>query len=805
MTPVEVQASGVHGPLYQAVLDAAATGGQSLMESLVRATRRALHEREAGARTIHERQGLVGAREYLNKHESALVERYALALPAALAAGGDRARPKVLQSVHFDQLELMDEQQIVERVELARAEQVVVLAVERSLAEFNPLMCAAAGFSTVRAERNPVRPELYVQALQTVMIPLQLSAAVRVNLMLHMSEALGTCLASLYSGWTEQLRGQGVLAAAYAVRPSAGGSGYSTTGSVHQGGDVVQGRVQPQYLSPQTILPAPSAVTGDARSGRTGRERRVPARHDESLLTLGKLRQLLSGELEPLNAALDPVQFAAQFAREFEGGLADSGAVPADFDATVPAAFEILQEMQQVEHVIERIGSRQAARNETPDPVGSSIDALRATLRDSAQGLGQSLSLEVVTLMVDNIANDERLLEPVQDIVRGLEPALLRLALVDPRFFSDKQHPARRLLQEITQRSLAYDVVGANGFDHFMDSIQHVVSRLSGLQIEDAQPFDQVLRELVRMWEDQRQTGPLESAVQALRHAEERNLLADKVARGIAARPEVQKMPAGVVDFLCGPWAQVVAHARLEDKRGSDDPGQYRELVIALLWSAQPGLTRNNIGKLTRLVPKLLGKLREGLALIDYPSVKTSEFFELLMNLHQQAFKSHSKPPQLRQSDEMLPVLPGQADSWVAPAEAEASGFMELPNALPPSPQSAATVGGAESDPRDAGALATAIDKAAMVSGDMSLPVGAWVELLVNGAWIRTQLSWASPHGTLFLFTSATGSTQSMTRRSRDKLLMAATMRVIADQTVVDGALDAVVQTAMHNSIDIRL
>ena len=90
-------------------------------------------------------------------------------------------------------------------------------------------------------------------------------------------------------------------------------------------------------------------------------------------------------------------------------------------------------------------------------------------------------------------------------------------------------------------------------------------------------------------------------------------------------------------------------------------------------------------------------------------------------------------------------------------------------------------------------------------SADALLPVGAWVEMQVNGAWVRTQLSWASPHGSLFLFTSAYGSTQSMTRRSRDKLLAAGTMRVVAGQPVVDGALDAVVQTAMLNSLDVKL
>jgi hypothetical protein len=74
----------------------------------------------------------------------------------------------------------------------------------------------------------------------------------------------------------------------------------------------------------------------------------------------------------------------------------------------------------------------------------------------------------------------------------------------------------------------------------------------------------------------------------------------------------------------------------------------------------------------------------------------------------------------------------------------------------------------------------------------------------VAGAWVRSQLSWASPQGTLFLFTSVYGSTQSITRRSRDKLLQSGHMRVVSGEAIVNTALDGVAQTAMQNSLDLR-
>jgi hypothetical protein len=82
------------------------------------------------------------------------------------------------------------------------------------------------------------------------------------------------------------------------------------------------------------------------------------------------------------------------------------------------------------------------------------------------------------------------------------------------------------------------------------------------------------------------------------------------------------------------------------------------------------------------------------------------------------------------------------------------------------------------------------------------LPLGSWIELKVQSQWVRTQLTWASPHGTLFLFTNAQGATQSMTRRSGDKLVAAGQLRVISNRPVVDGALNAVAQMALRNSVN---
>ena len=104
--------------------------------------------------------------------------------------------------------------------------------------------------------------------------------------------------------------------------------------------------------------------------------------------------------------------------------------------------------------------------------------------------------MEVVALMVDNIARDGRLLWPVQQFIRALEPALMQLALSDPRFFSHKEHAARRLLQDITDRSLAFNSPEAPGFQSFMRSLMNIAGPLATATIEGADDFEHVLQQL---------------------------------------------------------------------------------------------------------------------------------------------------------------------------------------------------------------------------------------------------------------------------------------------------------------------
>lgn len=801
-----------HLSLYQATVEEAAQGGAALMGRLVAAAGRALYTRELTARNVYEREALIASGKLLQSKAPDLCARYPKALLAAFGApdAQKKAAPLSMAEVHFDQLELMDEAQVQTSVALARAQQVAQLAVDVSLADLNTLICSALGLKTVRPESNPLRPQAYVGALNEVVEQMQLPTPTRLDWLGSMSEALGQELHALYQGVSDKLRAQGVVAAGYTVSPSTAplAAGVGVAGSVALDalplGQPSWSAAPAQAAAHRTPGPPSHAPLADATPA-------APARgEDDALLTLDKLRRLLAGEFDTPVPGGRVQDFAQQFARQFESGDSGLQGPVSDFSATVPAAFEALAEMKQVEQVVQRLEQRNDAGLAGTTDGDSSIEAIRDVLRRSATGVAQGLSLEVVTLMVDNIRRNPRLLEPVQRLVAEMEPALLLLSLVDPRFFTDKQHPARVLLQEITNRSLAYESVQASGFAEFMAILVHHVEPLSSATIENAEPFERVLAQLHQAWHqaEHDQEREREQAVRVLQHAEQRHLLAEKIARGIENHPDSVHVPEVVIDFLCGPWAQVVAQARINGARSAAD--KYQALISAMLWSTHPGLARKNIAKLTRLVPLLLATLREGLDTIRYPATRTSAFLETLMGLHQAVFRAASRPAQAESAPapQALPVDVSVAraqradggDPWVAPEEARASNFMEW-SELPALAQQGPPT--APPDGQDSGISGPLEDHPAQGSAQ-ELPVGSWVELWVDGKWVRTQLTWASPHGTLFLFTSVLGTTQSMTRRSLDKLVGAGQLRMVSGQTVVDGALDAVAQIALRNSLEVK-
>jgi hypothetical protein len=682
-----------------------------------------------GARRIagFQQAGTKTAIEGLAAGMKAVCSTYRTELTRIVYEGGGKEQVHA-EILRFEDLRLFEDAELDQSIEVARAQQEVSHAVSDVLPTLDSLMSTLLGWRTAQPGLNPLRPDVFVRALQSCLSVHVPDAAVREFLIAPAAGLLGANLRKLYRELVDWLLSCGVERA------------------VPLGGRVQQG------------------------SGATGAP--VVNSMAKTLLTLDRLRKLLAGDF-------------------------DTPVPRPDFLYTVPASMAMLQDMKQVDVLVQKLEQRAPAATPTPAP-----DMLKEPPPAAADAprLGLQLGEEVVRLMFDNLAQDKRLLPEFKRQLKAIEPAVLRLAEQDSRFFSERTHPARQFLDRVTQRSLAFTAESDPGWRRFLMTVEDAVRWLSS-KVIDADTFGELLDQLQSQWteHDQGLVQKREDAAKALLHAEQRNLLAQKLALEFVQATEGLEVADFVVDFLKGSWTQVVSEAQLSCADGSADPYGYRAVVDDLIWSVQKSTAaRGRAKRLVRMIPGLLAKLREGLNRIDYPPELTARFFNNLITIHRAAVhegrdaisKAAADAVEAQVSEFSASSLEA-AGIWLDSKEAQESGFVEdegYPTQQAAAPQEAVA---AQAAPPDA---------AAGRPGEWH--TGIWVELLVGREWVRAQLTWASPHSTLFMFTSQSGSAHSMSRRTLDRLWAQGQIKVVADRNVVDDALDQVAKAALKNSVD---
>lgn len=684
-------------PVFEQCLTEAMEATRQWVPAWLELLQRQLREREAMAPNYTERTALIDAYTALQRQREPVARHWLSALAEELEdAPTDLMGLPKRTSLRLDELELMGDDQVQEKVEIARVQQVVTMAAEDHFHEFTARLSTAQGFRAVNADANPLRATVFIETLTGALKALHVPAPVRARWLQVGAPSLGKALSELYQRLERLLSAQGVKPAGYNV-----------------------------VTAPESRAIVEEELLGPDLDG--------PMTEREALLTLDHLHQLLVGS----------------------------------------------------------------------DDVGG---------HPVSEEMTRSLAAEVVSLMMQRIAGDKRLLKPVRTQLQDMKPALLELARNNPRFFADRNNPARRLLDNVTANALAFTSEQEAGFSAFLGELRRTVNELRrpGGKLEERFPTQ--LDRLRRSQDDAVPRGEVEArgrAMQTLMRVEQRQLLAEKVAEEFRARPDYPKAPGPVRRFLTGVWAQVVAKARIDESErpsllsGDSEAKRFVDILTDLLWSCQLAQASQNRPRLVKVIPPVLRTLRDGLDSIDYPREKVEAFFQTLMGLHEAAYKTqrNERPaaatapepePQAEAEGDASVLNPDDAGLWMRHQEAQETNFYDdsLPESSQPAFQNTQPL---QRDWSDIKAEMTLRDAS-------SLTVGSWFDLMQEGQLLRVQLTWASPHGTLFLFGTASGRSLSMTRRGVDRLIEQDKLRVVADHSVVDEALDAVAEQALKNS-----
>ena len=781
-------------PLLEQCFDEVARQAQPLLGRCIDAAVGTLQVAETKAPEVAERQRSARACWALIQRRSALTTAYAERLRGTFELGEDGGRTSSLALLSdSSMLALVDDISVAESLESARLLQGLMPVVEQALAALDARMSSLIGLQTVQVEKNPFRPSVFVRVLRELMAELERDPEIRSLWLQHLAVPLGRALGQLYEQLALRLQQANVQEAGYRIRLVADPQASPEAIAARQ--DLLDWDFQPRGTDARE--PATAALPPMVALAGTQTRLEHQVFHD-----------FLADRGELYEQALDPAYYE-QLAREHRIVRAQ---------AALPLLDEVVVERERVQFkglpVVDRparavsIGSQLGAEHWGPYAAPHERTRVLLELKQQARRVSQAVGLDLVRKLVNQVARDPLLLAPVREAVVALEPALLRLAMDDPRFFAKDQHPARLLVEQVAQRSFRFNDEFSGEFEQFHAPVREAVNALNALPGATPEPFAVALEHLREDWAgaDQAEADAQAQHLQALHFAEARQELADQVAWEISLRPDVFNAPAAVLDFLYGSWSLVIAEALLRHPDGGPDPLGYRALISDLLWSVRHEVTLHQPRKLIEMLPGLLQKLRAGLGMLDKPAEETQTFFDALIRYHEPVLALRRASARSQAGTSMpgaleTPVVafpetdnlaeaprPRVADTpWLAARERVDAGFQDAPAAVATLVEdSAAAPLSTSSEDADEGT-----ETAGVLA---SLHVGDWVDLQASGQWLRARLVWANARATLFLFTSRGGHPHTMTRRSCEKLIRQRGLRPLAVRPVVDAAIDAVVK-----------
>lgn len=713
-----------YGTPFRACINEAVNLSRHLMDRLVHRVSVSMPDRDAMVFDQKVRKLHTESMQELQKHRLEICD----AFPKAILIEFSRAISNDTQgrTQKFDALDLVDEHKALEDVELARARQATKAAVDAVIGELNALICSAMGLSSVQESRNPLRPEIYVKALHAVLSATGVSFAVRTQWIHCFGEALGEELSKDYLALSTLLIAEGVSKVEFKVLRAP------------EAADV--------FAAKKRALP-PAAQAGE----------------DVYIDEIAHLAALRSRR----EAAKAVSSKAPRIDRRRAFAQTNS------FSRTLSPASDALRAVKQT--------VPNARQSSSPLPSSLAQSSQLTQVRQEVKASNHALALEVVSLMMGRIWDDTRLLPELRQAILRIEPALLRLAAADSLFISNQQHPARVLLDEITERGLAWRNAERAGFVQLLALVEQAVDALLETKNVGAEPYSFVLQSMQKIWsmEDQRIKSKRDRDIEQLFLTEQRNGLARAIAISLRKRAQTVEVAPEIVEFLAGPWAQVIAQARVTDESGRLDPDGYEDLVTDLLWSVMPAALTNK-ARLRKLVPHLLDRLNFGLMTIHYPQPKIKSTLDFFRDLYVAAIfpkqaVARSTPLSRRELVEEQ-LRQGDVEAlWRIPDEHGDSGFMETQ----PPPLSGVrlyehTQGGEVGEHlTTSSAQAEASDEE--IPPDMFGPevcLGCWIEFSSDGDWDRLQLTWSKPDRQLYMFTDEEGANRTFSAHALKAMLV---------------------------------
>ncbi len=259
------------------------------------------------------------------------------------------------------------------------------------------------------------------------------------------------------------------------------------------------------------------------------------------------------------------------------------------------------------------------------------------------EGMGQVdvVMFDVVSMMFDFILDDDNVPDPMKALIGRLQIPMLKVALIDKAFFSKKSHPARKLLNTLSEAALGWNETHDDGAAYY-NKVESFVRKVLEEFEESIEVFGVVHEQLEAFLADQKEVAEESSktSADALENRERldqaRHRAHEVITRSFHGKP----VPDVVQKFFHNRWKELLVFCHFDEGEDSQGWRDAVETMQQIVWSLTPIKSPEDRKKLVGLLPKLLNRVKDGMSKISLPAEERKQFLAALAGHHLAAVRA---------------------------------------------------------------------------------------------------------------------------------------------------------------------
>ena len=264
-------------------------------------------------------------------------------------------------------------------------------------------------------------------------------------------------------------------------------------------------------------------------------------------------------------------------------------------------------------------------------------DALLGQMKQIGDGRGidpaHDNTIDVIGMIFEFILDEPSIPDVVKNLLNQLQIPILKIALVDKEFFTNKNHPARRLLNVLGHASIGWNDNDEAARKRRFEKMEYIVNRVLAEFEQDPSIFAALLGEFIEFLA--KEGGDVEVEQAAPLGDQPQAAPPDRLAfEAVEARLEGVDVPGVLRDFLRNSWREVLQYVLDHEGHDSDAWRHHEQMINELMWSVEPKTTADDRRKMVMLLPRLLDSLREGMLLVGYSQQEIDALIDALEPIH---------------------------------------------------------------------------------------------------------------------------------------------------------------------------